>query len=319
MSANIILFSNSYLAIPTLLELIAQQRLKGIVLPDRLHQESREIMQVAAAHQVPVKLTSRQGLREELPAWLSGQGCEVILTITFPWRLPEEVTGLPAKGAWNVHFGALPASRGADPVFMTIKNQEREATISIHEMAGKVDAGAVALSQGIAHLPGETWGILAGKLSMATPPLVSHLLQGIEAGTLQPVPQPEGDSTWHARPDAAALSISWEHMNADAVETLVNACNPGYGGAMTFLKGAPVQILEVTPADINDAPIARPGTIVYADQQYGIFVLCKDYKFLRITTISTRQGILSGHKMAAMGIKVGDQFSDQPLGAGIPL
>lgn len=313
MSLKVILFSNSYLSLPTLGQLITHQQIAGIVLPDRMHQENAEIMQIATAQGIPVKIISKEGLKEELPLWLNGQGCEAILTATFPWKLPEEIIGLPAKGAFNIHFGELPARRGADPVFMTIKDGDKEACISIHEMSKELDAGAVVLSHKVPHIPGETWGILAGKLSIAAASLADQLLLAIEGGTLAPVPQPAEDKTWHPRPDEEMLSIHWDTDEANTIEALVNACNPSYGGAKTFLKGAPVQILEVTPADVNDAPIAKPGTIVYADQQYGIFVLCKDYNFLRITTLNTRQGILSGNKMAALGIKAGDQFSDTPI------
>jgi methionyl-tRNA formyltransferase len=89
---------------------------------------------------------------------------------------------------------------------------------------------------------------------------------------------------------------------------LVNAANPNYSGAITTFRGSQIRILEVSPADVNVTGIFSPGTIVYADATYGVFVLCADFKYLRINIFQLDGTIITGSKLAALGIRPYEQM-----------
>ncbi|MDW7694085.1 hypothetical protein R9C00_04965 [Flammeovirgaceae bacterium SG7u.111] len=107
------------------------------------------------------------------------------------------------------------------------------------------------------------------------------------------------------------MTIDWQNQTADQIEALVNASNPVYGGAITYFRNAIVRVLEVSPATMADATILRPGSIVHASQIEGLFVLCSDYKFLKINIIRSQEAILSGNKLAALGIRQDEKFGLQ--------
>ena len=51
-----------------------------------------------------------------------------------------------------------------------------------------------------------------------------------------------------------------------------------------------------------------PGTIVYADTNYGIFVLCSDLKYLRINIFQLEGTVITGIKLAALGVKPNERL-----------
>jgi methionyl-tRNA formyltransferase len=109
-------------------------------------------------------------------------------------------------------------------------------------------------------------------------------------------------------PGVNDLQINWSSQSAKDVENLVNACNPDFGGAVTSFRNQVMRFLEVAPAEINNPAPSAPGTIVYADGNYGIFVACSDNKFLRVNIIQSSEGILSGFKLASLGVTAGERF-----------
>ena len=77
---------------------------------------------------------------------------------------------------------------------------------------------------------------------------------------------------------------------------------------MTLLRNQLFRLLEVVPADLNNPVEQPPGTIVYADPNHGLFVACKNQQYLRINIIQSSEGILSGFKLAALGIQAGERL-----------
>jgi len=104
------------------------------------------------------------------------------------------------------------------------------------------------------------------------------------------------------------LKINWERQSAREIEQLVNAANPDYGGAATVLRGQTIRILEVSRAELNGAGGHLPGTIVYADLNHGIFVGCNNSEYLRINVTQSSEGILSGFKLASLGVSAGERL-----------
>lgn len=297
---------------PICIDLYQKGHLKGIITPNKQHEENEATQSFATQQSIPFISISKNGLKEELIDWLSPLQPDLLLTITFPWLLPEELLKAPKHGSYNIHFGKLPHYRGGDPVFWQLANREKEGGVTLHKMDHDIDTGSIYKIERVPLALGETWGIHAGKLSFIAAKLAQQLLADLASGAPKLTAQQENLAAWYDRPTADDLTIKWSAQTADQIEALVNAANPTYHGALTFLNGSPVRILEVSPADVPNAPIATPGSIVYADQQYGMFVLCKDYKFIRINILKSREGIMTGIKLVALGLKQGDKFTETP-------
>jgi len=191
-----------------------------------------------------------------------------------------------------------------------LKNQERTAVVTAHLMDVEFDSGVLLHQEQVTIFPGETYGLLGARLSQQVslfPDRIYQLLSGKIAGK-----KIDHSKKALRRPTIEEITIDWSNQSAEEIEALVNACNPVYTGAISYFRGGIVRILEVSPADVNNASLLGPGTIVHADAQNGIFVLCSDYRFLRINILSTTESILTGNKMAALGIKANEKFTSTP-------
>lgn len=68
---------------------------------------------------------------------------DVLVSVAAPEIFRAPLLSVPALGCLNIHSGRLPQYRGMMPTFWQLKNGESVATITIHEMAEKLDAGGV--------------------------------------------------------------------------------------------------------------------------------------------------------------------------------
>jgi methionyl-tRNA formyltransferase len=68
---------------------------------------------------------------------------DVIVSVAAPEIFREEILGSARLGCINIHSGRLPAYRGMMPTFWQMLSGESHATITVHEMARELDAGAI--------------------------------------------------------------------------------------------------------------------------------------------------------------------------------
>ncbi len=68
---------------------------------------------------------------------------DVIVSVAAPEIFREEILDSARLGCINIHSGELPAYRGMMPTFWQMLSGESHATITVHEMAREVDAGAI--------------------------------------------------------------------------------------------------------------------------------------------------------------------------------
>jgi len=303
---TVVVFTNSSWGLPLLNELLNRNSLKGIVTPYMDHQDNERIALFAKVHKIPFIKVKKGQLHHELKEWLLGIAPEVVFCMTFPYLIPKSLLDIPQYGFVNFHFGKLPEYSGADPLFWALKENKKSITISIHKMGLSFDTGILIHEMEIPIIPGENWGILGSRLSVLSSSLVPRIFDKIKNKNNDPTRIPKNENS---RPvDYDDLIIDWANQSSDEIESLINACNPKYGGAITYFRGSLVRILEVSPAELNNTSIFFPGGIVYSDVQNGIFVLCSDYKFLRINFLRTPEAFLTGFKLAALGIQTGEKF-----------
>jgi methionyl-tRNA formyltransferase len=68
---------------------------------------------------------------------------DVIVSVAAPEIFREEILESARLGCINIHSGRLPAYRGMMPTFWQMLSGESHATVTVHEMAREVDAGAI--------------------------------------------------------------------------------------------------------------------------------------------------------------------------------
>lgn len=303
---HIILFTNSHWSIPLMMRLNEQNHLKGIVLTALNHEANYTIKSFAEANDIPYIQVTKHQLHHDLSSWLQELNPDLGICLTFPYKIPEQLLDIPKKGVINIHFGAFPDYGGADPLFWMLKKKERTAVISFHKMNNQLDSGPEVMREQLSIFPGENYGLLGARMSQLAASSIESLLKRVTDYKIEDKEQAPVNLC--KRPTHDELTIDWQNQTSDQIEALVNAANPVYGGAMTYFRGAAIWLLEVSPAEVANTALLGPGSIVHADQQNGVFVLCSDYRYLRLNIIKTPECILTGSKLAALGLKSGEKL-----------
>ncbi|MFA4867118.1 MAG: formyltransferase family protein [Pedobacter sp.] len=309
---KILIFTNSSLFVKIVSELVKHAQLVGIVIPEMENHDLFSTIEYADNQSVPLLKVSDADLQEtdKVDSFILNTGCSVSLVMTFPFKLPERILNISGKGMFNVHFSKLPSYKGADPLFWQLKNGLKEVSLSIHKMTSEFDEGPISFSKELLLFPGENYGLVKTRLALLMLNNLREILQNILTGKYIAVTSSVRNS-YYKRPRVEDLTINWEKQSAQEIENLVNAANPIYNGAITYLQGQQIQVLEVSGVDGAFEPgTILPGTIFHIDQYHGPMVYTADRQLLLLNVVATENGVFSGKKLCAMGLKQGDVFKN---------
>ena len=177
--------------------------------------------------------------------------------------LPQSALDIPPHGWVNLHFSLLPAWRGAAPVQHAILHGDDVTGASTFRIVKELDAGPVygVLTEPVR--PDDTTGSLLERLSHSGAELLVATLDGIEAGTVQAIPQPAEGVSFAPKITPADARVDWK-LPAHVVDRQIRACTPD-PGAWTELDGARLKLGPVSltdPADPLHLPDLAPGELL---------------------------------------------------------
>lgn len=173
--------------------------------------------------------------------------------------VPQSALDIPRYGWVNLHFSLLPAWRGAAPVQHAIRHGDDVTGASTFGLEAGMDTGPVygVLTETIG--PRDTAGELLDRLAVAGAPLLVATLDGIEDGTLAPVPQPADGISYAPKVTVEEARVDWTQP-AVGVDRLVRSCTPA-PGAWTLWRGERLKLGPVLPAAGAPGPALPPGII----------------------------------------------------------
>lgn len=206
----------------------------------------------------------------------------------------------------NIHFGKLPEQRGPDPLFWTLKNGQHHAHISIHELTTEIDAGPVLFEKEVPISNSDNYGMLHAQLSAQLIPGIQAVLNGLYTRR----EQDKNSISYVEKPTDEDITIKWQQMEASTIQNLVNACNPKHQGALTYLNGSAIRVIQSSIVSEENSTIATPGTIIKADKQHGIVVSCKNNTFLKLEVLSITEGIFTGERLSNFGLQTQMKFQE---------
>ena len=120
---------------------------------------------------------------------LSAAGAEALVVVAFGQILRDVV--LSRWPCVNVHFSLLPAYRGAAPVERAIMDGVAETGVTTMFMEAGLDTGPVLAVEQTPVGEDEEGGALLARLSELGAPLLVRTIDDLEAGRLDPRPQPD--------------------------------------------------------------------------------------------------------------------------------
>lgn len=196
---------------------------------------------------------------------------DVILSYTFPYRLPESILAIPRLGAVNLHPSPLPRYRGPNAHRMLYDGGETLGA-TLHRTAVGFDTGPI-LSRRETPLPleptvesvSEVWNDL---LCMTLDEGVERVIAG-DPG----IPQDEDEASYAASFTADEHWLDWR-WSADVLQRRAVALNLLEPTARALLDGGEVRVRSVRPVAFESRG-AVPGTVI-ADVAAGLLVVAGD-------------------------------------------
>lgn len=147
---------------------------------------------------------------------LQAFGCDVLLSVCFPRRLPGWLRRLPALACLNLHPSLLPAYRGPAPLFWQFRNGETALGVTLHGMVDELDAGPVLAQRRVALRDGLTHAEIAEVLAGAGIGLLAAALPDLQARSARYTAQDPRARSCHPAPRAVdfTLDLQWSARRA---------------------------------------------------------------------------------------------------------
>lgn len=182
-----------------------------------------------------------QDVRDRLRA-LAPDCCPVV---AYGALVPLPVLRVPTHGWVNLHFSVLPSWRGAAPIQRALIAGDEVVGATTFRLDEGLDTGPVYGVMTELVRADDTAGTLLDRVAEGGAELLVRTLDGIEDGSLQPVPQPAEGVSLAPKLSVADAEIQW-YASAVQVDRLVRGCTPAPGAWTTFrgerLKLGPVQL-----------------------------------------------------------------------------
>ncbi len=262
--------------------------------------EASPVRRLAEEHGVEV-LTPRRPRDPEFLERLAELAPDACPVVAYGGLIPRAALDVPRYGWVNLHFSLLPAWRGAAPV--------QHALLAGDEITG---ACTFLLEQGLDTGPvygtitaevgrTDTSGDLLERLAVDGARLLVATLDGIEDGTLRPVPQPAEGVSQAPKITVEDARVDWK-TPAQFIDRQVRACTPAPGAWSTF-GGERVKLFPL-------APLPGPGELdpgrVQVDRR-GMLVGTGSGHAVRLGDVQPQGRKRMGAADWARGLRLGDE------------
>ena len=172
---------------------------------------------------------------------------DLMVTASFGQILSQEVIDIPKHGIINVHASILPNYRGASPIQTAILNGDTETGVTIMQTEAGLDTGDIIKIKKVEILSDETAGELSVKLAKIGSEALMEVIEDIDAGRLETLPQPHIDAKVTRRIHKEEGKIVWE-QSAKEIKCKILAYNPSPVAFTISARTAPINATII----IND-------------------------------------------------------------------
>jgi methionyl-tRNA formyltransferase len=230
---------------------------------------------------------------------------DISVVVAYGKILPEEVINIPKYKTINVHASLLPKYRGAAPIHRAIMDGEEETGVCIMEIVKELDAGDIYRCKKVKIEPNDDIITLHDKLAKEGAKLLIEVLDDIEEGKVEKIPQDNTKATYAKPIEKEEAKINWEKPAKD-IYNQIRALKV-WPKAYSNFRNQHVKILDV---EVVECPKAvKPGEVVKSNDKEGIIVATKEgCIFIKTLQFPNSKPISSQEAVRGYKIKEGEVF-----------
>jgi methionyl-tRNA formyltransferase len=259
---KLIFFGTPQFAVPSLERLLAHEAFEVLAVvtqPDKRRGRGNElspspVKAIAVQHNIPVWQPRRVKKDQDTLDFLRQAGADAFVVVAYGQILSQEILDMPRLGCINGHGSILPKYRGAAPIQWSLYHGETETGITTMLMDAGMDTGAMLLKATTPIGLLDNALDLAKILSYLTADLLVDTLLGLDAGTIQPIPQDDAQATYAPLIQKADYQIDW----AKPALALHNQIRGFYPNCVTTLRGVALKLMATVPLGVVDASLLPP-------------------------------------------------------------
>jgi methionyl-tRNA formyltransferase len=256
-------------AIPTLRQLLAAGHTMELVVtqPDRVRGRDQDpspppVKVLAQEAGLPVLQPEKIKNNPDLRARLEAIKPDAIIVVAYGRIIPEWMLNLPRLGNINLHASLLPKYRGAAPIQWAVANGETVTGATTMRIDQGLDTGDILLQRSLPIEPDQTTEQLFPLLAESGANLMLDTLEGLEAGTIQPIPQDNAGASLAPILEREDAQVDFTRSAAQ-IYNRWRAFQP-WPGAYTLFRGRKLTLHRLVPAGSTAAP---PGETMLEGNQ----------------------------------------------------
>jgi len=253
--------------------------------------------------------------RAEARDAILGSSPDIIAVVSYGEYIPASIFDAPPHKSINVHPSLLPRWRGASPVRHALIAGDDMTGVTVQYIHKRMDAGDILLQEEIAIEPDDDHGSLCGRLYPLGAELLVQALDGLEAGTIRPVPQDESKVTKAPKIEKDDLRLDWARPALD-VRNRIRAFSPTPGARAVF-RDSDYKILAADREFRQTEGQPDPGRV--ADiSDLGPIVACGDAALVITRLQPPGKNPLSGRDfLNGYRVEVGERFAGRSEGGSL--
>ena len=251
-SMKLVFCGTPQFAVPTLQALADNQFNLSLVVtqPDRpqgrgLQLTASPVKQRAIALGLPVTQPEKIKNNEEFRGQLNSLKPDAIIVVGYGRIIPQWMIDLPHYGNINLHGSLLPKYRGAAPIQWAIASGESVTGVTTMRIDPGLDTGDILLQREMDVEADDTSETLAPRLASVGADLMVETLRGLQAGTVQAVPQD------HSKASLAPILKKEDglidfRLSAKQISDRLRGFQP-WPGAFTRFRGRTLNVWRARP------------------------------------------------------------------------
>ena len=158
---------------------------------------------VGRRHSVPVLVTPNINSPSFIATLRDEIRSDLLISVAASQIFKKELLGVPPLGCINLHSAPLPPYQGMMPNFWTMVNGEPEATVTVHYMVRKLDAGDIILQRPVPIEPRDSLHDLMVRSKVLGARALLEATAKMAAGAVQPIRMNPEEATYFSFPTRA--------------------------------------------------------------------------------------------------------------------